>query len=134
MKRITSLQMGMCKEENGIPPLFIDQDVEYVAREVVERKECSDRQRNVLTTFWAATSNPRDLIFDMRRFWPVKVNEWLLIDNLGAYSMVLTCSFNGSGMPPVIYIAYADDADNVSKVIAAADVCSGYSQMERAIK
>ncbi|KAL1440859.1 hypothetical protein MTO96_009157 [Rhipicephalus appendiculatus] len=97
-------------------------------------KGYNGRHRDVWTTFWAATSNPRDLIFDKQLFWPVHVNEWLLIDNVGAYSTVLACSFNGSGMPPVVYVAPADDADNVSKGIAAAAVCSGYSQMERAIK
>ncbi|KAH7932103.1 hypothetical protein HPB51_029520 [Rhipicephalus microplus] len=96
--------------------------------------EYNDRNRDVWTTFWAATSNPRDLIFDRLLFWPVHVNEWLLIDNVGAYSTVLACSFNGSGMPPVIYITSADDAENVSKGTAAAAICSGYSQLERAVK
>ncbi|XP_037526461.1 uncharacterized protein LOC119403606 [Rhipicephalus sanguineus] len=96
--------------------------------------EYNGRHRDVWTTFWAATSNPRDLIFDQQLFWPVHVNDWLLIDNVGAYSTVLACSFNGSGMPPVIYVASTDDADNVSKGLAAAAVCSGYSQMERAVK
>ncbi|XP_065291916.1 ornithine decarboxylase 1-like [Dermacentor albipictus] len=96
--------------------------------------ERNDQPRNVLTAFWAATSNPRDLIFDKQLFWPVEVNEWLLINNIGAYSLVLACSFNGSGMPPVVYVASTHDADTVSKGIAAASVSSGYPQMERAIK
>ncbi|XP_037558964.2 ornithine decarboxylase [Dermacentor silvarum] len=96
--------------------------------------ERNDQHRNVLTTFWAATSNPKDLIFDKQLFWPLEVNEWLLLNNLGAYSLVQACSFNGSGMPPVVYVATANDADTVSRGIEAASVCSAYSQMERAVK
>ncbi|KAH7979675.1 hypothetical protein HPB49_010425 [Dermacentor silvarum] len=97
-------------------------------------QERNDQHRNVLTTFWAATSNPKDLIFDKQLFWPLEVNEWLLLNNLGAYSLVQACSFNGSGMPPVVYVATANDADTVSRGIEAASVCSAYSQMERAVK
>ncbi|XP_077504424.1 ornithine decarboxylase-like [Amblyomma americanum] len=93
-----------------------------------------EKPRSVLTAFWAATSNPRDLIFDTQLFWPLQVNDWLLMDNVGAYSLVLACAFNGSGTPPVVYVASANDADIVKKALTAASVCSGYTQLERAIK
>ncbi|XP_075734605.1 ornithine decarboxylase isoform X2 [Rhipicephalus microplus] len=137
--KVTALKAG-CQRYDEV---FINESkYNSIPRDASEEKgisirplaEYNDRNRDVWTTFWAATSNPRDLIFDRLLFWPVHVNEWLLIDNVGAYSTVLACSFNGSGMPPVMYITSADDAENVSKGTAATAICSGYSQLERAVK
>lgn len=93
-----------------------------------------DRPYDVLTTLWAATCNPMDCILDKQPFFEVDVDEWLLMDNMGAYSLILACGFNGFGFPPVKYITSADDAPAVKKVVDSMSVRSGYGHLEQVVK
>ncbi|CAN8020488.1 unnamed protein product, partial [Ixodes persulcatus] len=93
-----------------------------------------DRPRDVLTTLWAATCNPMDCILDKQPFFEVDVDEWMLMDNMGAYTLVLACGFNGFGFPPVKYITSADDAVVVKKIVDSMSVRSGYGHLEQVVK
>ncbi|CAN7941959.1 unnamed protein product [Ixodes hexagonus] len=93
-----------------------------------------DRPYDVLTTLWAATCNPMDCILDKQLFFEVDVDEWMLMDNMGAYTLVLSSGFNGFGFPPVKYITSADDAPAVKKTVDSMTVRSGYGHLEQVVK
>ncbi|KAM7305540.1 ornithine decarboxylase [Ixodes scapularis] len=92
-----------------------------------------DRPRNVLTTVWSTSGSPLDRVRDKDLLFDVAVDEWLLMDNMGAYSLVLTCGFNGSGFPPVKYIASAASASRVQAVLDSSAVSTGYGQLNQAL-
>ncbi|KAM7305542.1 ornithine decarboxylase [Ixodes scapularis] len=92
-----------------------------------------DRPRNVLTTVWSTSGSPLDRVRDKDLLFDVAVDEWLLMDNMGAYSLVLTCGFNGSGFPPVKYIASAASASRVQAALDSSAVSTGYGQLNQAL-
>lgn len=85
-----------------------------------------DRPADVLTTLWGATCNPIDLILERTLMFDVKVDEWLLMDNMGAYSLVLACGFNGFSLPPVKYIASPARAAAIEKIFRTWPMRPGY--------
>ncbi|XP_064458438.1 ornithine decarboxylase-like isoform X2 [Ornithodoros turicata] len=85
-----------------------------------------DRPADVLTTIWGATCNPNDFILENTRLFEVDVDEWLLMDNMGAYSLVLACGFNGFSLPPVKYIASPARAAALEKVFRTWPMRPGY--------
>lgn len=93
-----------------------------------------ERPCNVLSTVWGATCNPLDCILDKQPLFEVCVNEWLLMDNMGAYTLVGASGFNGFGFPPVHYVASAASATAVRQVLKSMNVRSGYGHMEQLVK
>lgn len=93
-----------------------------------------ERPSEVLTTLWGATCNPMDCILRKVPFFEVFVDEWLLMDNMGAYTLVLACGFNGFPMPEVHYICTAKLALQVRRTIDAMVVRSGYGHLQQAVK
>ncbi|KAL1440861.1 hypothetical protein MTO96_009159 [Rhipicephalus appendiculatus] len=93
-----------------------------------------ERPLEVLTTLWGATCNPMDCILSKVPFFEVSVDEWLLMDNMGAYTLVLACGFNGFPMPEVHYICTAKLAPQVRRTIDAMVVRSGYGHLQQAVK
>lgn len=93
-----------------------------------------ERPLDVLTTLWGATCNPMDCILSKVPFFEVSVDEWLLMDNMGAYTLVLACGFNGFPMPEVHYICTVKLAPQVRRFIDAMVVRSGYGHLQQAVK
>ncbi|XP_037558962.1 ornithine decarboxylase-like [Dermacentor silvarum] len=93
-----------------------------------------ERPLEVLTTLWGATCNPMDCILSKVPFFEVSVEEWLLMDNMGAYTLVLACGFNGFPMPEVHYICTAEIAPQLRRTIDAMVVRSGYGHLQQAVK
>ncbi|KAH6930744.1 hypothetical protein HPB50_018024 [Hyalomma asiaticum] len=92
------------------------------------------RPYNELTTLWGATCHPMDKFEDHVPFFEVSVGEWLLMDNVGAYGLVKTCGFNGTGFPPVHYRTSAEDAPRVCSIIEESQLLPGYSQPQSVLK
>lgn len=82
-----------------------------------------------MTTLWGATCNPMDSILEREFFFDVEVDEWLLADNMGAYSLVLACGFNGFGFPRVHYITSVAGSSMVRRVLENAPLCGGYGSL-----
>ncbi|XP_075535328.1 ornithine decarboxylase-like [Dermacentor variabilis] len=101
---------------------------------IVPLEEPRDRSLDVLTTLWGATCNPLDVIEPRKLFFDVNVDEWLLMDNMGAYTLSFACGFNGTGFPMVHYIVPPDAVSSVRQVIQHSTLRSGYSQPEKALK
>ncbi|KAM7305538.1 ornithine decarboxylase [Ixodes scapularis] len=93
-----------------------------------------ERPCNFLSTVWGATCNPLDCILDKQPLFEVFVNEWLLMDNMGAYTLVGASGFNGFGFPPVHYVASAAGVTAVCQVLKSMSVRSGYGHMEQLVK
>ncbi|KAH9361551.1 hypothetical protein HPB48_001347 [Haemaphysalis longicornis] len=93
-----------------------------------------DRPREVLTTLWGATCNPMDCVLSKERFFHVSVGEWLLMDNMGAYTLVLASGFNGFPLPEVHYISSACIAPQVRRSLDAMVVRAGYGHLQPAVK
>ncbi|KAH7950822.1 hypothetical protein HPB52_001948 [Rhipicephalus sanguineus] len=93
-----------------------------------------DRPRTHLTTLWGATCHPLDVLEESVPFFEVSVDEWLVVDNVGAYGMVKASGFNGTGFPPVHYITSAEDAPRVAHILEASPFSPGYSQPMQAAK
>ncbi|XP_077563650.1 ornithine decarboxylase-like [Haemaphysalis longicornis] len=92
-----------------------------------------ERPRSQLATLWGATCHPRDAFERDVPFFDVTVGEWLLMDNMGAYSMVKVSGFNGSGFPPVHYRTDSSDVDRVSRILRAWRLSPVYCQAEEAL-
>ncbi|OQR69175.1 ornithine decarboxylase-like [Tropilaelaps mercedesae] len=59
------------------------------------------------TVLWGATCNPFDQIVEWDHAIDFECDQWILIDNMGAYSRAFQCGFNGFGAPPVYYLGQA---------------------------
>ncbi|KAH8023012.1 hypothetical protein HPB51_009616 [Rhipicephalus microplus] len=93
-----------------------------------------DRPRTHLTTLWGATCHPLDVMEESVPFFEVSVDEWLVVDNVGAYGMVKASGFNGIGFPPVHYITSAEEAPRIAELLEASPFTPGYSQLMQAAK
>ncbi|XP_040061663.3 ornithine decarboxylase-like [Ixodes scapularis] len=92
-----------------------------------------DRPRNVLTSLWGATCNPTDRLEERTLMFNVSVDEWLFMDNMGAYSLAGVTGFNGFGFPFVKYITTADKRPSVQRIVDSMVMRGGYGQVEEAI-
>ncbi|CAN7992474.1 unnamed protein product [Ixodes pacificus] len=92
-----------------------------------------DRPRNVLTSLWGATCNPIDRMEERTLMFDVTVDEWLFMDNMGAYGLVRATGFNGFGFPLVKYITTADKKAPVQRIVDSMLMRGGYGQVEEAI-
>ncbi|XP_077564454.1 ornithine decarboxylase-like [Haemaphysalis longicornis] len=92
-----------------------------------------ERPRSQLATLWGATCHPYDVFESDVPFFDVTVGEWLLMDNMGAYSMVKVSGFNGSGFPPVHYRTESNDVDRVSRILRAWGLSPAYCQAVQAL-
>ncbi|KAH9361557.1 hypothetical protein HPB48_001434 [Haemaphysalis longicornis] len=81
---------------------------------------------------WGATCHPWDVVVARSPFFAVSEGEWLTLDNMGSYSLVVASGFNGLGFPRVHYIASAPGAPIVQLILEAMRVRSGYGHLERA--
>lgn len=97
-------------------------------------EEPLERPRDVLTTLWGGTCNPLDCIEEDKKFFDVRVDEWLLMDNAGAYTLIFTCGFNGMGFPAVYYIAPPSVVSIIRGVIESSPLNSGYIQPAEVLK
>ncbi|KAL1436945.1 hypothetical protein MTO96_048967 [Rhipicephalus appendiculatus] len=97
-------------------------------------QEPRERPMDVLTTLWGVTCNPLDRIDSMKPFFDVEVNEWLVMDNMGAYTFSFVCGFNGTGFPSAHYIASPSTIDLVRQTVERSPVRSGYLQPQEALK
>ncbi|XP_077553595.1 ornithine decarboxylase-like [Haemaphysalis longicornis] len=97
-------------------------------------EEPLERPRDVLTSLWGGTCNPLDSIEVEKLFFNVRVDEWLLMDNAGAYSLSFACGFNGMGFPPVHYIAPTSAISTIREVIESSPLHSGYIQPREVLR
>ncbi|CAN7991561.1 unnamed protein product, partial [Ixodes hexagonus] len=93
-----------------------------------------DRPRNVLTSLWGATCNPIDRMEDKTLMFDVCVDEWLFMDNMGAYGLIRATGFNGFGFPLIKYITTADKMSSVQRIVDSMLMRGGYGQVEEAIR
>ncbi|XP_077513026.1 ornithine decarboxylase-like [Amblyomma americanum] len=97
-------------------------------------QEPLERPHDVLTTLWGGTCNPVDLIEDRKPFFDADIGEWLLMDDIGAYSLSSATGFNGLPFPAVHYIVPNEEVGFVCRVLDASPLRSGYSQPEGVLK
>ncbi|XP_077512418.1 ornithine decarboxylase-like [Amblyomma americanum] len=107
---------------------------QYSDVRIVPLQEPLERPRNVLTTLWGGTCNPLDLIDPEKLFFDVDVDEWLLMDNMGAYTLSFACGFNGTGFPAVHYICPHSSVGLIRQMVQRSLLRSGYTQPEEALK
>lgn len=93
-----------------------------------------DRPCNLLSTLWGATCSPLDCIADRQLFFDARPDEWIIVDNMGAYSLVNACGFNGFGFPRVHYVVDPADAAIVHDILDALPVEGGYGPVIEIIK
>ncbi|XP_050042701.2 ornithine decarboxylase-like [Dermacentor andersoni] len=97
-------------------------------------QEPLDRPHDAPTTVWGGTCNALDCIEPERPFFDVVVGEWLLMDNIGAYSLSRASGFNGLPFPAVHYIVPQDDVTIVQNILNSSPLRSGFSQPEGVLK
>lgn len=76
-----------------------------------------DRSRDVKSTLWGASCSPLDCIAKELYLFDVNVDDWLLMDNMGAYSIAFASGFNGLGFPTVMYTAPSTIAPSVRQIL-----------------
>ncbi|XP_054932999.1 ornithine decarboxylase-like [Dermacentor andersoni] len=107
---------------------------DFIDVKIMPLEEPRERPMDVLTTLWGSTCNPLDRIADMKLFFDVNVDEWLVMDNMGAYTLSFVSGFNGTGFPTVHYIAPPSTIDLVKQTVESSPMRSGYRQPEEALK
>ncbi|XP_075534885.1 ornithine decarboxylase-like [Dermacentor variabilis] len=112
----------------------ISQIFDFCDVKIMPLEEPRERPMEVLTTLWGGTCNPLDRIDDMKLFFDVNVDEWLVMDNMGAYTLSFVCGFNGTGFPPVHYIAPPSSVNLVHQTVERSPIHSGYLQPQEALK
>ncbi|XP_075535327.1 ornithine decarboxylase-like [Dermacentor variabilis] len=110
-------------------PLYDFLDVRYWPLQ-----EPLERARDQLTTVWGGTCDPVDCLDNAKQLFDVRVGEWLLMDNVGAYSLSSATGFNGVPFPVVHYIVPEDRVSFVQHILDASPLISGYSQPESVLK
>ncbi|XP_075537606.1 ornithine decarboxylase-like [Dermacentor variabilis] len=106
---------------------------DYLDVKIWPLQEPFERPRDVPTTVWGGTCNPVDCI-ERKPLFQVNVGEWLLMDNIGAYSLSRASGFNGLPFPKVHYIAPHENASAVRRILDASPLRSGFGQPEGALK
>ncbi|XP_070388116.1 ornithine decarboxylase-like [Dermacentor albipictus] len=101
---------------------------------IMPLEEPRERPMDVLTTLWGSTCNPFDRIDGVKLFFDVNVDEWLMMDNMGAYTLSFVCGFNGTGFPTVHYIAPPSTVNLVHQTVERSPIRSGYLQPQEALK
>ncbi|XP_077514038.1 ornithine decarboxylase-like isoform X1 [Amblyomma americanum] len=107
---------------------------DYLDVSIWPLQEPLERPNDVLTTVWGGTCNPIDCIQARKPLFEAHVGEWLLMDNIGAYSLSRASGFNGLPFAPVHYIAADEDACAVRRILDASPLRSGYCQPESVLK
>ncbi|KAH7967037.1 hypothetical protein HPB49_021624 [Dermacentor silvarum] len=107
---------------------------EFLDVKIMPLEEPRERPMDVLTTLWGSTCNPLDRIDAMKLFFDVHVDEWLVMDNMGAYTLSFVCGFNGTGFPTVHYIAPPSNISLVRETVERSSIRSGYLQPQDALK
>ncbi|XP_075537612.1 ornithine decarboxylase-like isoform X1 [Dermacentor variabilis] len=97
-------------------------------------QEPLERPHDQMSTIWGGTCNPMDCIEKSKPLFDVRVGEWLLMDNTGAYALNNATGFNGVPFPAVHYIVPQDSVSFVRRILDASPLISGYSQPENALK
>ncbi|XP_075535326.1 ornithine decarboxylase-like [Dermacentor variabilis] len=97
-------------------------------------QEPLERPHDQMTTIWGGTCDPVDCIEKSKPLFDVGVGEWLLMDNIGAYSLSNATGCNGLPFPAVHYIVPQDSVGFVRCILDASPLLSGYSQPENALK
>lgn len=106
---------------------------DYLDVKIWPLQEPFERRRDVPTTVWGGTCNPVDCI-ERKPLFHVNVGEWLLMDNIGAYSLSRASGFNGLPFPIVHYIAPHENASVVRRILDASPLRSGFGQPEGVLK
>ncbi|XP_037509439.1 ornithine decarboxylase [Rhipicephalus sanguineus] len=106
---------------------------DYLDVKIWPLKEPLERQRDVPTTVWGGTCNPVDCI-ERKPLFTVNVGEWLLMDNIGAYSLSRASGFNGLPYPAVHYIAPQENVSALLRILNASPLRSGFGQPEGVLK
>ncbi|XP_072142243.1 ornithine decarboxylase-like [Dermacentor andersoni] len=112
----------------------ISQIFDFCEVKIMPLEEPRERPMEVLTTLWGGTCYPLDRIDDMKLFFDVNVDEWLVMDNMGAYTLSFVCGFNGTGFPTVHYIAPPSSVNLVHQTVERSPIRSGYLQPQEALK
>lgn len=92
-----------------------------------------DRPRDVLTSVWGATCNASDRLEEKKALFEVSVDEWLFMDNMGAYGLSAATGFNGFGFPSIKYITTAKESPYVQRIVDSTVMKGSYGQVEEAI-
>ncbi|KAH6940195.1 hypothetical protein HPB50_026317 [Hyalomma asiaticum] len=106
---------------------------DYLDVRIWPLQEPLERPRDVPTTVWGGTCNPVDCI-ERKPLFNVNVGEWLLMDNIGAYSLSRASGFNGLPFATVHYIAPHENVSAILRVLNVSPLRSGFGQPEGVLK
>ncbi|KAH6920104.1 hypothetical protein HPB50_028908 [Hyalomma asiaticum] len=106
---------------------------DYLDVRIWPLQEPLERPRDVPTTVWGGTCNPVDCI-ERKPLFNVNVGEWLLMDNIGAYSLSRASGFNGLPFATVHYMAPHENVSAILRVLNASPLRSGFGQPEGVLK
>ncbi|XP_075747316.1 ornithine decarboxylase-like isoform X2 [Rhipicephalus microplus] len=106
---------------------------DYLDVKIWPLQEPLERPCGVPTTVWGGTCNPVDCI-ERKPLFHVNVGEWLLMDNIGAYSLSRASGFNGLPYPAVHYIAPQENVSALLDILNVSPLRSGYGQPEGVLK
>lgn len=62
-----------------------------------------------------------DCVLKTEMLFEMRIDEWLLMDNMGAYTLAMASGFNGLGFTPVKYIVTASSASTIRNILELED-------------
>jgi ornithine decarboxylase len=79
---------------------------------------------------WGPTCDSMDCIYKAYRLPELNVGDWLLFENMGAYTMAAASEFNGFQKPNVHYIAHMKDWEMISQFVSVQRVANAGNTLD----
>lgn len=74
-------------------------------------------EKKYQTTIWGPTCDCLDILSDSHRLPNLNIGDWLLLDNIGAYSVSLSSKFNGFEIPQIFFVVTAETLGTTQTVL-----------------
>ncbi len=76
----------------------------YLQEFVVKQKEDLLNKKKFLSTIWGPTCDSMDCIVKNFLMPELKIGDWIIFENIGAYTISAGCEFNGFPRPKIFYL------------------------------
>lgn len=62
------------------------------------------------STIWGPTCDNMDVVLKKIRLPQLKIGDWIVFENMGAYTISIACEFNGFKCPKIHYMVKETDS------------------------
>ncbi|XP_011631274.1 ornithine decarboxylase-like [Pogonomyrmex barbatus] len=113
----------------GVYNAFIEELLELRAR-VPQLLTKPENEEKFLSYIWGPTAASQDLIVKNVMLPELHIGDWLVWKDMGAYSVAISCTFNGFPIPTVIPIIKKSQWESFQKQIDCSDLFSNFAKIQ----